>query len=84
VDILPLFAPSKMVRYGKQIKFPDPFRLLLLEKSHGGEVLKNQEGFLGRKGGLKSLVDSEVVVQKWSNCLMTPLKHLPSYIKIPQ
>jgi hypothetical protein len=38
------------------------------------EAVEPKKRFLGLKERLKSLVNPEVIVKKWSNCLPTPLK----------
>ena len=40
--------------------------------------------FLRRKKRLKRLAYPEVIVKKWSNSLLAPLKYNAIYIKIPQ
>ena len=41
--ILPLCFPSNRLRYEKQTKIPDWFRLLLFEVLHRGKFFKNEE-----------------------------------------
>ncbi|OGP93101.1 MAG: hypothetical protein A2156_08165 [Deltaproteobacteria bacterium RBG_16_48_10] len=43
VNILPLYAPSKRLRYEKQTKTLVSFRLLLIEMLHGGKIFKNHD-----------------------------------------
>ena len=49
--ILPKCITSKRLRYEKQTKVQNPFRLLLVEVSHGGKVLENEEEGVLRKWG---------------------------------
>jgi hypothetical protein len=42
-DFLPRCCSSKRLRYKKQTKAPNPFRLLLVEVLHLGKVFKNEE-----------------------------------------
>ena len=53
-------------------------------KGDESKALEFKKRFLGLREKLKSLVNLEIIVRKWSNCLTTPLKSFPIYIKIPQ
>ena len=43
VDSLPLYTPSRRLRYEGQIKPLDLLRLLLLEMWYGGEIFENED-----------------------------------------
>ena len=40
---MPRCGPDKKLQFEKQTKTPDPFRLLLFEVLHRGEIFKNEE-----------------------------------------